>query len=485
MVSARRPAPVRAGSIREQHGRLVSVADAALPRERPRVVERRGRLVLTRAKSKAPGVSVEAPTPTSSAAVWEVVGGGQAALIGLVVISMLIPAAQNVGSLRLTPSLILLTIATVPMIGLWLGGRAGRFILADWLMLAYCLWATLALVAASGIVEALQPAGVVFLQTFSAYLAGRLLIRGPAAFKLLFRLAAIAAMVVVPALLVETLTGVKVMLKIGSLFGSALPEIIKEKRLGLVRAQGAFEHPILMGVYYATLLGPSYYVFHKNRPTIFGIISSIIVIMCAICSVSTGALLSFNVQLALMAWSRLLRVVSNRWRLLTILLILAYLGLDMVTTRSPFHTFVRYATFDFNASYNRILIWQYGSAEAIRHPFFGIGLGDWKRPEFMSNSMDNFWLVTAVRYGMPALAILVCSIIAVLARAGRIDYEDGRLTLMRRGITFGLVATMIAICSVHLWNATYTWLIFLIGSAAWLGDARWGRAKANGKSRGF
>lgn len=483
MVSARRPAPVRAGSIREQHGRLVSVADAALPRERPRVVERRGRLVLTRAKSKAPGVSVEAPTPTSSAAVWDVVGGGQAALIGLVVISMLIPAAQNIASLRLSPSLLLLMLGTLPMIGLWLGGRAGRILLADLLMLAYSLWAGLALVMASSVGAALQPAGVLFLQSFGAYLAGRLLIRGPAAFQTLFRIAIIAAIILLPALLIEVLTGVKVMLKLGSLAGTALPAVDIGKRLGLHRAQGSFEHPIMMGVYYATLLGPAYYAFRRSGGVVLRWTAGPVAVLAALASVSTGALLSVNLQFALMAWSRGLRAVAKRWRLLTILLIVSYIAVDMVTTRSPFHTFVRYATFSASSSYNRILIWQYGSAEALRHPFFGIGLGDWQRPSFMSNSMDNFWLVVAVRYGMPALALLFGAIVITMVRAGRVDYVDERLSLMRRGMMFALIATMVSIASVHLWNATYSWFIFLVGAAGWMGDERWGRLAPAGKAR--
>ena len=49
-----------------------------------------------------------------------------------------------------------------------------------------------------------------------------------------------------------------------------------------------------------------------------------------------------------------------------------------------------YFTFSTTSAYNRIIIFEYGSAEVMRNPIFGIGLGDWIRPVWMSDSMDNF-----------------------------------------------------------------------------------------------
>jgi hypothetical protein len=66
---------------------------------------------------------------------------------------------------------------------------------------------------------------------------------------------------------------------------------------------------------------------------------------------------------------------------------------DLLSNRTPFHVFVTYLTFSVETGYARIMIWNWGIAEVMRHPVFGIGLAEWERPLWKSGSMDNFWLV--------------------------------------------------------------------------------------------
>ena len=53
----------------------------------------------------------------------------------------------------------------------------------------------------------------------------------------------------------------------------------------------------------------------------------------------------------------------------------------------------------------RLIILEYGSAEIARHPVFGIGLNEWVRPWYKKQSVDNFWLSHAMRFGLPSLAV--------------------------------------------------------------------------------
>jgi len=48
------------------------------------------------------------------------------------------------------------------------------------------------------------------------------------------------------------------------------------------------------------------------------------------------------------------------------------------------------------------------------HPVFGIGYGDWARPNWIPASVDNFWLLTAMRHGVPGLGFLAAAFILVL-----------------------------------------------------------------------
>ena len=46
--------------------------------------------------------------------------------------------------------------------------------------------------------------------------------------------------------------------------------------------------------------------------------------------------------------------------------------------------------FDAKTGWGRTEIFQYGAAEVLRHPIFGIGLNDWVRPWWRKPSVDNF-----------------------------------------------------------------------------------------------
>jgi hypothetical protein len=468
VISHKRKQPV----LRLRHGKLVGVRgtgdEIVGERRQPsdaRIVERNGRLV--RIATPAVPVSEEA-TPVEPSIIGVPTGKVEARLITAFVISLLLPFSWNLGPLRLPPYLGLLAIGFLPLLLAWLRQRYTRIIVPDILMLFFCIWSVAALFISSGVSEAIQPAGVQFLATFGTYLAGRLLVRDAASMRVMVRVAVIAFVCILPAILAESLTGQKPLLRLASLFGQAVPDVHMDKRLGLTRAQGPFEHPILMGVFAASLLSTSFYTFREKRYGALRWIAAPAAAVCCLLTLSTGALVSFNLQILLMLWSRVFRGVEGRWRILIWGAVAVYVAIDMGSTKTPFHVFVNYATFSSGSSYNRILIWQFGSAEALRHPLFGIGMGDWLRPSYMGDSMDNFWLVQAVRYGIPAFAMLAGSVLSIIIYMGRVAYETQELILMRRGAILSIVGSMVAIVSVHLWNASYVWFILLFSASAWM-----------------
>ena len=390
----------------------------------------------------------------------------------MLVVSLMLPFSYNLGGLRLPPYLIMLLLLLFPSVGALLSGRKIRIIIPDALMLLFCLWAATALTMSSSFSEALQPIGVHFLTTFGAYIAGRWLIRDSASMRSMAQVGIISLSLILPLIAIESLTGQKLILRAASLLGSAIASVDIGARLGLSRAQGPFEHPILMGVFCASLLSIGFYSFRASENFLLRWISAPVAVITSVFSLSTGALLSINIQFGLMIWARIFRNTKNRWIILSTLIAIAYIVIDIASTRTPFHVFVNYATFSSGSSYNRILIWEFGSAEAMRHPWFGIGFGDWTRPRFMSGSMDNFWLFQAVRFGLPAFAMLAGSIIIILDRSRKNISDNKDIIFLRRGATFSIIATMIAITSVHLWNATYVWFMFIVGATAWIGETR-------------
>ncbi len=463
-----------------RRGRLVA-ADAdpsgAGDEGAARIAQRRGKLV--RLRPSIPGaVSEPVAEPAADPATGTRTGRVETALITIFILTLLVPVSWPAGPLRLTPYLVFLVIGFVPLVGLWLARSKTQMMLPDFMMLIFCCWSSAALGLNGGWGPSGEPIGIQWLTTFGAYLAGRLLVRDPRSMRWMVTVMAVIAVTLLPLLIVEALTGAKPLLKIASMLGRSVPALHIGQRFGLERAQGPFEHPIAAGIFMASMFSPVVYVI-GGTSLVRRILAGIVTAMAAICSVSTAALLSLNTQLGLMLWSRVFRAIRHRWRILTALLITVYVVVDMLSTATPFHVFVNYATLSHGSSYNRIIIWQYGSAEALRHPFFGIGMNDWTRPRWMSSSMDNFWLLQAVRYGIPSFLLLAGAVVALLWRMGRIEHTDTRLILIRRAMTFSIIGTMITVCSAHLWNAAYVWFMFFVGSAGWLAS-RQGTAAGSG-----
>jgi hypothetical protein len=194
------------------------------------------------------------------------------------------------------------------------------------------------------------------------------------------------------------------------------------------------------------------------------------IVMASFVSLSAGAWLMLGLQIALAAWDRITRGLPGRWAILGVAFIGVLVVVSMLSNRSPVKVFISYASFSAQSSYNRILIWEYGTAEVARHPLLGIGLGDWVRAPWMSASMDNFWLVVAVRYGLPALIFLVLAILIIAAAQRPRSNVTQEWANCRLAWISTMAAIALAACTVHLWNNTFGFFMFMLGAGAWLAD---------------
>ncbi len=188
----------------------------------------------------------------------------------------------------------------------------------------------------------------------------------------------------------------------------------------------------------------------------------------AFLSLSAGPFVGLACQAGLIAWDRVTKGISLRWSALVGIVMLMWLAVSLGSNRSPVNVFISYLAFSANSAYNRILIWEYGSAEVGRHPLFGIGFGDWIRAPWMSDSMDNFWLLTAVRYGLPALIFLVAAIVVLAVRQARVTRRDTELNRHRMAWLTIIISLSVSGITVHFWNSLFAYFFFLIGTGAWL-----------------
>jgi len=370
----------------------------------------------------------------------------------------------SLGSLRLSPYRITLIVMLIPAINMMLQNRRNPVGLPDGLLVLHGFWAALSLILTMGISEGIESAGIYFIETFGAYVVARAYVRTvddyAAVLKLVF--AVIAALLMFAA--IEAFSGSHILREpFKMIFGGPGPHVI-EPRLGLTRAFTSFEHPILFGVFSASAFAGTYYILAGTKINASTIKKLGAVMLATFFSLSGGPYTALALQLGLIAWDRFTVGIGNRWSILMGIVAAAWLVLTLLSNRSPILVFISYLTFSANSAYNRVHIWNYGTAEVARHPLFGIGLNDWIRAPWMSASMDNFWLLTTVRYGLPALMFLVLALVMVGRSQARRKQTDIALKNARKAWLITILSFGLAGLTVHFWNALMVQFFFLVGS---------------------
>ncbi|MCK1667867.1 O-antigen ligase family protein [Bradyrhizobium sp. 153] len=395
-------------------------------------------------------------------------------LVPVFVFTLAMPMQFFLGATRLSPYRLVLVATFVPCFMAWLSGSLGRIRLPDVLLLLAATWGAVILVSMHGVDQGLQSAGIFVIETFGTFLFARRYVRDVFAFQCMVSSSVLMVLFLLPFAIYENVTGSPILLelfgKIFSVYGVAGSEL----RFGLRRAQGPFEHFILFGVVCSSVFALSFYVFGSGARR-GGRLATGFVMMAVFSSLSAGALLSMVVQTMLIVWDKATASVKRRWAILAIAAIAAYFIVDLSSNRSPFTIFISYLTFNADNSYMRVHIWNYGTDSVMRHPIFGIGFGDWERPEWLGGSIDNFWLVTAVRYGIPGLLFIAGGLLSVCLGLGRLRNLSFDATQCRKGLIITLCGLAVSVCTVHLWDAPYVLFIFLLGSGMWMFEPRnWG-----------
>jgi hypothetical protein len=394
-------------------------------------------------------------------------------LPSLFVYACAIPFIIDIGELRLSPNRILLLLVLFPAMIAWLVGVAGKKRWADFYLLAFTAWCTLSMAVVDGFSTVFQGIGMWIIETCGAYFLGRVFVRNTHQFMAVVKSFRLLIYILVPFALLEAFSRQAVLINILSKVGKTIESIYGEAefRLGLRRAQVSFEHPILFGVFASYGAGLFVYAFEKKTVRFVSGFRAIPSAVATFCSLSTGAYLSVVIQLMFAAWDYLTRALKNRWWVLFGIFLFFYITIDALSNRSPFEVFITYAVFDSGSSYNRVLIWQYGTAQVAKAPLLGVGLnGDWERPWWMVSSMDNFFLLLAVRYGIPASVFMMLCVFLNLKSTVQAPLKSQKLRNLRLGYIIMMIGVIVASVTVHFWTATYVFFLFWVGAGAWFSD---------------
>ncbi|UWQ16056.1 O-antigen ligase family protein (plasmid) [Aliiroseovarius sp. M344] len=389
-------------------------------------------------------------------------------LIALLVFSFVMPFYFFFGELRLSIYRIYLLVFAGPIFYRWIKGDAGRIRAIDVYVILASFWVVLSLMVVHG-AEKAEFAGITAIETLIPYLTARVLIRSYAAFKTFVWWHFVAIMILLPFAIYESVTNKAILIDSFRGIFSVYVNANHEPRLGLYRAQASMPHPILFGVFATPAFALSWYVlgnegsfFKKfSRPVIAG--------ANVFTSLSSAAFLGIVLQIILMAWDRVLISVKSRWVIFGVIFGTLYTVLELSSNRNAFQIIASELSFSSGTAYNRILIFNHAVDDIARNPIFGIGLNDWTRPYWMKPSIDNFWLVHTIRHGLPMLAFMSLAILTLFVQLV-MKPLSGKHADARTGFLIVLASLILCASTVHLWDATYCLLMFLLGAAVWMLD---------------
>jgi hypothetical protein len=385
-------------------------------------------------------------------------------LLLLVIVCLLIPGNFAVAGLQLSPNRMLLLGLLPYLVWHWLKGVAGKPTVVDILVLCSTAWLCLSLIVNHGLSAGTR--GVILsVELFGGYLVGRMLIRSTKDYRYFFLLLLAGFACLLPFALIENATGRNLARPIFDPFFNIPPRQSNlGMRLGLVRAQTVFEHPILMGIVGSMGVANMLYIY--RRKFIRSVQLSGFFVFMVFTTVSSGPMISVGLQLAMTFWDRVLGFLKWRWYLL---IAIGLAGLVFVRLASQFHLLdfiIQNFMFNPQTADGRLIILEYGGAEIARNPLFGIGLNDWIRPWYKKPSVDNFWLGHAMRYGIPAVLFLVGAIALSFWRISMQSTLDRRASSYRTGYLITLAGLVVTLGTVYIWGATSVFVMIYVGAGA-------------------
>jgi hypothetical protein len=397
------------------------------------------------------------------------VAGSTVVVLTLFYVAMLVPVILHAGPYALPPSRIFLICAFFPLLVAWIIGAAGRVRSVDILVVFLCLWMTISYLVNHPFGTVIEKIGYTTLETLGGFLVGRVLIRSAKDYLTFVRLGFLTLVLMLPFGLLETQTGDPIIILLLDAAGfDAISVVNHDVRLGLERAQVVFPHPILYGVFAAGFLGIIAFGLNHGASLTTRVWRLGVVTLSVIASVSSGALVAWSMQIGLMAYDRIFRALSWRWTLFGLGLVFAYIVIDILSNRTPIHVFISYLTLNVSSGYNRIRIFTWGMENVTQNPIFGLGLNDWIRPRWMKSSVDNFWLVVAMRHGIPQFLAFAAIVAIVIFRLSRLQPRSALRREIRAGYLISLGGLIVALVTVHIWDSLYVWFMAFLGASVWM-----------------
>ncbi len=382
--------------------------------------------------------------------------------------SLLIPFIITLGQISLQPHRIVILLTMPYLLARLFSGKAGKLLAADFLILFAGLWCALAYTFSYryapgvSIGKTLQFGFSFFFELFGGYLIARVGIRSAQDLQRVTKFMFYFILLAIPLAAIEAVSHKPFLM---DLLGRAAAYDV---RFGMRRAQVVFGHPILYGTFASTAFGLVWYALKPNASVFGRAFRALFVFIAVFFSFSMGAILSFLIQSGSVTYDRLFKNIPRKWTLLVLAFVALYIFLDLAANSSPFSVLVRYLTFNHQASYVRIVVFEFGMQNIYNRPLFGSGAAGWTRPPGFPSSVDNFWLLTAMQFGVPAFAGLAGGVLLIVRSLSLKSLSDPLDRACRAAVLTSICGIILAGGTVHYWQSMLSFVLFMFGSGVWL-----------------
>jgi len=385
-------------------------------------------------------------------------------LVAILFVSICFPIIISVGAIKLFLYRVILLVMFFPLIIKYMNIEGN---IVDKILFVICGWVGVSFFVNHGML-AIEPYGIFLIETITPYLIARVAIRNVKDYYKFFSFIFYLILFLFPILIIENISSKPMIIEILSKVTRTIPNIPHEMRWGLDRAQGPFDHPILLGVFCFSFLSGCFLVIGYEKGRLYGFVCMSIAFLAGFTSLSSGPLAGAAAQIGLIFWAAVFRNYKYKFTLLFALIFVAYVAVAVTAKSPPITVAFRYLTFNPHNAWSRINIWTYGSENMFQNPVFGLGLHNWIRPSWMGDSVDMFWLLQGMRHGFPVFFLSLFIVIYATTAAIRLKTSSKRIDAYRNAYVFALIGLFISGWSVHFWNATYVTFIFMLGSGIWL-----------------
>ena len=388
----------------------------------------------------------------------------------IALIAMVVPITFEVGGLFLTASrLVLLFVTPILLIRLF-GGHYGALTKADVLFGLFLTWFAMAMFL-HWPSRFLTFVGSNFVIIAGGFLLGRCCIQGPRAFRQFIILYGLLVLFSLPFGIYEMFTSEMPIAR----FLEKIPGIASSKdvdypsRNELERVQFVFVHPIHYGLFCSYVFAMVAIGLRDSLPFVVRWAWAMAIAFACFTSGSSGPFTGILISMALILYGA---ISGGRWKIFIWTFVIFYAVLEVLSNRPAYFVIIEKMAFNPGTAYGRRLILDAGLLQITRTPIFGTA-NPLPLPHWMTGSLDNYWLLVAVAFGVPAFVFLMSSYVYTIIKVCRPDLSaDPKLAALRKGWVIGLIGSMFALATVAIWSELLSLTFLVFGSGAWLMKAR-------------